>query len=252
MARPTYFSLSEFPADTVSRWRERIDPDGPVHPTLGTACHLWTGTRLPAPENYGTLRRGRINLRAHRIAWMVAHGDIPPEMHVLHRCVNPPCVNVDHLFLGTHEDNMHDKQRKGRAALVLTEADVLAIREATGERAADIGARYGITGTMVNVIRRGEKWDHVGGPRSHPGKHPPPPTYKPRLSPEETTAAIVLLLPEADRGGSRRHPEKPFKWQAIPALAERLGVHPSMVYQTLRSGATTDLLAKWRAALEVA
>jgi hypothetical protein len=57
--------------------------------------------------------RGKL-WRAHRAAWVEAHGDIPEGMFVLHQCDNRACVNVAHLFLGTHQDNMDDRESKGR------------------------------------------------------------------------------------------------------------------------------------------
>ena len=61
--------------------------------------------------------------------------------------------------------------------------------------------------------------------------------------------AVIDLLPAEDRGGTRRNPEKPYKWQALERLAARLGVTSGMVHLTMREGATLDLIAKWRAAL---
>ena len=84
--------------------------------TTDSGCILWTGSR--AAHGYGhiggTVDGRRTMLLAHRVAWELANGPIPDGLQILHRCDNPPCINVDHLFLGTHMDNHVDKAQKGR------------------------------------------------------------------------------------------------------------------------------------------
>jgi len=53
-------------------------------------------------------------IRTHRLAWELANGPIPDGLSVLHHCDNPPCCNVEHLFLGTQTDNHADMVAKGR------------------------------------------------------------------------------------------------------------------------------------------
>src|SRR5689334_12116829 len=83
-----------------------------VHRT--ETCWEWKGSRSK-PMGYGriTTRNGSVEL-AHRISWMLFRGDIPTGQYVLHHCDNPPCVNPEHLFLGTYSDNNLDMAHKGR------------------------------------------------------------------------------------------------------------------------------------------
>ena len=75
---------------------------------------------------------------AHRYVYQLVTGVDPGDLHVLHECDNPSCVRPEHLFLGTHQDNMADMYAKGRRT------------PATGERAS--GAR--LTWDQVREIRR--------------------------------------------------------------------------------------------------
>jgi HNH endonuclease len=74
-------------------------------------CWLWTAHR--SPDGYGQAHIKRHPLRAHRLMWYLVHGD-PGDLKVLHACDNPPCVNPNHLFIGTNSDNMFDAVDKGR------------------------------------------------------------------------------------------------------------------------------------------
>lgn len=104
--------------------------------------------------------RGRMML-AHRVAWIEAKGEIPEGMCVMHVCDNPSCVNVEHLRLGTHEENMRDMALKRRSAhRKLTDEQVLEIRNAAGTQ-HEIARKYGISQTHVCDIKSGVRRQHA-------------------------------------------------------------------------------------------
>ena len=76
-------------------------------------CLVWTGVRYA--EGYGRIKYKRKPIRANRYAWERVNGPIPDGLVVRHKCDNPPCVNVDHLELGTRRDNVNDMIERGRA-----------------------------------------------------------------------------------------------------------------------------------------
>lgn len=137
-------------------------------PTDG-GCMEWQGCRQPPPGHaYGRfLHEGRSRY-AHRIAWQLMYGPIPNGMDVLHRCDNPPCVNPEHLWLGTHADNMRDAANKGRVPgrsmpgeshpnAKLTWAAVDDVR-ASNLSSKALAAKYGVTVGCIQEVRNGTTW----------------------------------------------------------------------------------------------
>jgi HNH endonuclease len=79
---------------------------------LETPCREYMGAR--SAGGYGVVRRGGKAVNLHRYIWILANGPIPEGMCVCHRCDNPPCFRLDHLFLGTRAENTGDMMAKGR------------------------------------------------------------------------------------------------------------------------------------------
>ena len=132
-------------------------------------CWLWTGT--VAWSGYGLFWLDGKMQSAHRVAWTLENGDVPSGVHVCHTCDVRHCVRPEHLWLGTHSDNMRDAVAKGRArhpdnrgikcgTSELTEAEVRAIRS-DPRTLKQIGAAYGIDWSHVGAIKRREKWAHL-------------------------------------------------------------------------------------------
>ena len=128
-------------------------------------CAEWTAAL--DPNGYGEFYHdGRLK-RAHRVAWEIASGVAVPEGQlVLHRCDNRRCVNWQHLFIGTHQDNMDDMAAKGRKAACrgvdnprakLAPEQVAAVKADPRPQRA-IARDYGISKTQVGNIKRGEQW----------------------------------------------------------------------------------------------
>lgn len=140
-------------------------------------CWEWQG--VVNEKGYGVINKGRVgegNVLAHRLSWELHNGVIPEGegyhgICVLHKCDNPSCVNPDHLFLGTNQDNINDmvsKQRNRRGEnqpmSKLTDAEVKEIRKLRNTETItydELGKKYGICGsTVYNIVNR-YTWRHI-------------------------------------------------------------------------------------------
>lgn len=138
-------------------FRERFEEKCVPEPNSG--CWLWIASIKG--EGYGQIGTGvgdsKRPVLAHRAAWTIYVGPIPPGMFVLHRCDQRLCVNPDHLRLGTHVDNMLDMVAKGRSSGKMTIEQVREIRRLAdaGEAKRSIARRFGLNrGTVANIVTR--------------------------------------------------------------------------------------------------
>lgn len=76
-------------------------------------CMLWKGKI--GIDGYGQIMINKKRQRVHRISYETFKGNIPQGLYMCHTCDTPSCINPDHLFPGTHEENMQDMANKGRA-----------------------------------------------------------------------------------------------------------------------------------------
>jgi hypothetical protein len=103
-------------APRLERFWSRVNKAGPFPEPkpyrITGRCWLWTGATNDA--GYGQLRTNNAIEYAHRMSWEIHHGQITDGLFVCHRCDTPACVNPEHLFLGTHTQNVRDMLAKGR------------------------------------------------------------------------------------------------------------------------------------------
>lgn len=79
-------------------------------------CWLWKGGTNNV--GYGMIRDGIGMRTAHRVSYELHVGPIPKGKHICHSCDNPKCVNPNHLWVGTHSENMLDSWAKGRHSAI--------------------------------------------------------------------------------------------------------------------------------------
>jgi hypothetical protein len=195
-ATPIKATFSDFkPWSRYKRGRSLIETiEAYSMPVPFCGCWIWTG----AAARYGSMKFGKRAGKAHRFSWEAYKGEIPAGLEVCHTCDVTLCVNPDHLFLGTHLENMHDRDRKGRGnqpsgkrnghytkpektlrgdahytrltpglkrgegngRAKLTDEDIATIREMGGSNAAT-ARTFGVTKTTIRKIRIRESWSHI-------------------------------------------------------------------------------------------
>lgn len=129
-----------------------------------SGCVEWQGGL--SASGYGQIRAGGKNHVVTRLIWSRANGDILQGQIVCHTCDNPRCCAINHLFLGTHEDNAQDKVKKGRHprgeahTAKLTDDQVRAIlRDVRSHRV--VAKDYQVAPSLIWAIRHRKAWAHI-------------------------------------------------------------------------------------------
>ena len=133
-------------------------------------CIEFTGSKNH--DGYGRINRGAKLVFVHREVWREHNGNISSGFCVRHSCDNPSCININHLSIGTHTDNMRDMSLRGRKAIFhgsdspvakLDEEKVRQIKKrlALGHTQAEIARDFGVSRPNIGYIKRGLNWKHV-------------------------------------------------------------------------------------------
>lgn len=137
-----------------------------------SGCWLWVGKEGDSSIDYPRIRVDGKHLAVDRVIWILKNGSHPAAgMFVCHKCDVPMCVNPDHLFIGTHTDNVRDMHKKKRwkardmrgensPTAKLTNEDVTAIRQST-ESNSVLAARYGVVRDHIQRVKDRKMWKNI-------------------------------------------------------------------------------------------
>lgn len=131
-------------------------------------CVVWAAACFKT--GYGAAWTGEKVEYAHRYSYTLAKGAIPPDMEILHACDNRPCVNPEHLSVGTRKENAQDCVNKKRQTYgernpmaKMTEDRVMEVRRrfAAGEKQRDLAKAFGMSAPAICNIVRNQRWKHL-------------------------------------------------------------------------------------------
>lgn len=131
-----------------------------------TGCWVWD--KCSSESEYGRFHAYGKCFPAHRFSYELHVGKIPKGLVACHKCDNPPCVNPNHIFIGTHLDNTIDMHRKGRGRYgenhgraKLTINDVNEIRKdynTGGITQRKLAEKYGVSKSTIGAITTRTNW----------------------------------------------------------------------------------------------
>jgi hypothetical protein len=129
-------------------------------------CILFTGAIDPSSMGYGRFREDAETVwLAHRYAWKLEHGDVPPLLRHA-TCNTPDCCNTSHMAPGSNQDNYDDMKKAGRQRGKLLAEQVkliVKLHEERGMTAADLAERFKVSRLSISKLLMGKTWSKLTG-----------------------------------------------------------------------------------------
>jgi len=189
-------------------------------------CWLWVGGKS---AGYGNFSLNKKEIGVHKISYMHHNKtEIPKGLLVCHSCDTPACVNPEHLFLGTHQENMDDMVKKGRSTKGKRDGDKNPHSKLTTEQVLEIASlldthtnvelakEYGVSEKAISDIRIGRTWPSVTGKKRKKNKRS---THNYKITNEQVLEMVTL-----------------FDTRTNTQLAKEYGVHRATI-SNIRTGA---------------
>jgi len=135
-----------------------------------TGCWMWTGGHRKNSKGtkYGRHNIASGSIGAHRFSYLLHNNvTLKSSEYICHKCDTPLCVNPDHLFLGSHKDNMKDMVNKKRSCIlsggekgrsVLTNAQAIAIFLNSTDTYISLAKKYNVSEATIGRVKRRESY----------------------------------------------------------------------------------------------
>ena len=166
MLESDYFSLDKETSKNVSNRLLKsitVTDDGCWESDYST-CH----------DGYPGISVNGSRTKASRVAYFLAYGKYTKKLLVLHRCNNRKCINPNHLYLGTHQQNSDDMTKSGRAGKAILNKEqvkeIVKMLRYDKYTYHEIGKRFGVSDTYIADIARGKSWNWLTGLKGKKGK----------------------------------------------------------------------------------
>ena len=142
--------MAIFSKDVIDRFWSKVDIKSEDE------CWEWLGPLRG--KGYGYIVIEHKKIKANRFSWIITNGLIPTEKLVLHNCDNSKCVNPNHLYIGSHSDNMRDRCSRYNGMIGRTnrfteeKIQIIKLLYSKGITQRSIAERLGLSQSYISML----------------------------------------------------------------------------------------------------